>query len=212
MVRSAWFPLALVGIAVSGLLSGCVVSSGDGNNDGGLPDFGGNGGATTGGSTSGGTGGTAGAQSTGGASGAVSTGGQAGAGPAVECNRDSNSGTPGTCDTANTDLCVACLATKCCDFYKACTTTTPNDPCGSGGPNNNGEWTCMRACVANPQGYGADTTVIAGDADAFYYCGTAGCLTPICTAASTVADTTQSLVGCANPSNPADGCLTECFQ
>lgn len=200
MTRSAWTTFALVSFGFSGFLAGCVVTSGDGS--GGVGNFGGSGNA--GGDTSTGGTGTAGAAT--GGSGNSATGGTAGAGPTVACDPGVSTPLP-QCDTTVTDVCMACLADKCCVSFAACFGTNPGDRCGFGGPTGTGEFQCLRDCVASPAQYGCDTSV--DPIDIQQCCAGSACATPSC-GTSFVGDTTSNLMTCINDTAAGNPCATEC--
>lgn len=187
MTRSAWTTFALVSFGLSGL-TGCVVTSGDGS--GGVGNFGGSGNA--GGQTS--TGGTA----TGGAGGAA-TGGVGGTAPTVACTPGVSTPLP-ACDTTVADACMACLADKCCVPFAACFGTNPTDRCTN-------EFTCMRACMANPAQYSCDTSV--DPTDIQQCCAGSACAETSC-GESFVGDTTSNLMTCINDTAAGNPCATEC--
>ena len=191
MARSAW-TFALVSFGFSGLLAGCVVTSGDGG--GGVGNFGGSdtGGQATGGSAGAATGGT-------GNSGGAATGGSAGTAPTVACDPGVSNPVP-TCDTTQSDACLACLADKCCVPYAACFGTNPTDRCTN-------EFTCMRACMANPAQYACDTSV---DPDAIQLCcAGSACAEPSC-GDTFVGDNTSALLTCINDDQNLKPCSSEC--
>jgi hypothetical protein len=183
----------LVSFGFSALLSSCVVTSGDGI--GGAS----NGGGTTGGSAGAATGGSA----TGGSAG-TGTGGSAGQ-VSVAC--DPGLATPATCDTGNSDPCLACLATNCCTEYAACFGTNPNDRCSKGGPTGAGEFQCLRDCVASPSTYGCTDAAFSPEAQAC--CGSGPCNTAGCPGVTT-GDTTNALMTCINDEPNNFPCAAEC--
>lgn len=197
MTNKAWFALVAAGLFGALAMGGCVVGSGDDDDDtggtsggGGTTSGGGSGG--TGNSSSGGTG-----NSTSGGGTAGSTGGTAG----VDCDPAQPPANPGSCTPQDAnDACQVCISEKCCDEYAACAATSPDDSCAWGGPNGEGEITCIQNCLFALQADGgvADDTTIAECAGS--------CLTPSCTQA-TISPQTNSLVGCLK-----DQCFSECLQ
>lgn len=124
-MNTAWWKLLAVGISTAALAVGCVVSDGDGDEDGGTGGTGGSTGGTAGtGGTGGGTGGTD--AGTGGATGG--TGGTV----AVTCDADDP-----------TNSCQVCVEQKCCTEFEAC--YAGNDACGN--PAGNGQIDCLIDCL-----------------------------------------------------------------
>ena len=94
---------------------------------------------------------TAGAAPTAGAAGTTVTAGTGGVADTYVCDvsADAPSGTPYPSCTADDpkDPCAVCIQGSCCAEYEACYATNPGDQCGSGGPNNMGEISCVQACI-----------------------------------------------------------------
>ena len=202
MKISAWRKVSASAF-VAALVVGCVVSGGDDDNeeDSGVSGSGGKGGS--GGSTGGkaGTGGSAGSTAgTGGSAGSTAPftcepkdGGSLGSTPGASCAPQSDSG----------DICQACVQMNCCDEWKACIATRPNNPCGFGSPVQRGgspigEITCFQECIFDALDDGGTASqdtqrICAGN------CTSPGCGTP--------AGATSDLIACLD-----DQCFTECLQ
>jgi hypothetical protein len=107
---------------------------------------------------------------------------------------DSVPGTPGDCGGSSGEICQDCVAQSCCNEYANCVQTGPDDNCGWGGPNAEGEIVCFQDCLFN-----------AGTADPGTQASCAGsCVTPGCT---TITTYTNDLIACLNNS-----CFAECLQ
>jgi len=203
MKISAWRRVAASAF-VAALVVGCVVSSGDDDN--------GNDGGVSGGSGGkGGSGGsTAGKSGSGGSSGSTAgTGGSAGSTAPYTCEpKDGGSlgSTPGTTCAAQdpSDVCQTCVQSKCCAEWKACTATSPNNPCGFGSPINGsngrpeGEIICFQDCIFTALQDGG-TASQDTQRQCAGQCTSPGCGTP--------AGTTSDLIACLDQS-----CFTECLQ
>jgi hypothetical protein len=198
MTNKAWFALLAAGLLGGALsMGGCVVGSGDDDDDTGGT------GNTSGGGSGGSTGGSGGA--TGGTGNSTSGGGTAGGGTGgasvIDCDPTQPPANPGSCTPQDTsDTCQVCISEKCCDEYAACAATDPDDSCAWGGPAGQGEITCIQECV-----YGAqDDGGVADDATIAECAGS--CTTPSCTQA-TVSPQTSTLVACLK-----DNCFDDCLQ
>ena len=203
MKISAWRKVTASAF-VAALVVGCVVSSGDDDNEedggvvGGSAGKGGSAGSAAGtggkagsGGSSGSTAGTGG--SGGGSSGAVcdpKDGGARGSTPGASCAPEADGGPDLACQT--------CVQTNCCNDWKACVARNPNDPCGYGGPKNQGEIICFQECVFGvlEEGGVASNSVIASCAGS---CATQGC--------GTISAATNDMVTCL--SGP---CFDTCLQ
>jgi hypothetical protein len=214
--------LGLVGFS---LATGCVVKSGDDDDDdlgeagdsSGGTSTGGRGGSATGGSSTGGsatggssTGGSAtGGSSTGGsATGGSSTGGTGGMDTEYECDPESGDDLQNTpypnCTAESGDECGQCLETNCCEESKICYGYNPGNVCGYGGIDYDddgeldGEFNCFVACALD---YVEDNDVL--DEAGKDYC--AGeCVTAQC--GSVIGTATNELISCAE-----DHCEDECW-
>lgn len=196
-MKKAWRTLAALGfISALGALSlnACVITSGDDDETGGTSGTGGSSGSTGG---TAGTGGSAG--STGGTAGSAGSAGTAGSGGSgVQCDDlDGGAiGTPGSCEPADpNDACQVCVKDNCCTEYSECIATNPDNVCGWGGPNGEGEVFCFQECLIN-----------AGVADPTTQQQCAGnCGTPAC--GGIIGDKTNVLIACLN-----NKCFSECLQ
>jgi hypothetical protein len=193
------------------LASGCVVKSGDGDDDSGGEggesgsagsSSGGKGGSSTGGKGGSATGGSSGS-TTGGSSGSATGGsGNIGGDEVVpECDPDTgeldNTLYPDCEPTDADDPCELCIEANCCAESQVCYGYDPGNVCGWGGPDNDGEFTCYVACA---QAYVEENGVY--DSGAVDEC-TGMCATEEC---GLIGNATQDLVVCVE----AD-CESECF-
>lgn len=223
-MKTAWLKLLGAGFVGALAASGCVITTGDGNDDGegGGTSTGGKatGGTGTGGKATGGagTGGTSsGGKSTGGAStGGTATGGTPATGGttnAVFCDPDSGDplSTPSTsCEFEAMDLngplgaCLTCLsaANNCCAELKNCYGDDPNNQCGFGGPTpGETEYLCYQDCIVTrgrAAGGAYDPDTDPGECADL-------CATPAC---STIGNFTNELIGCMHDSCE-DACLLD---
>ena len=206
MKISAWRKISASAF-VAALVVGCVVSSDPDDDDteggvsGGSGGTGGSGGSTGGKAGTGGSAGsTAGSGGSGGSGGSTAPftcepkdGGSLGSTPGASCAPQSDSG----------DICQACVQQNCCDEWKACIATRPNNPCGFGSPVQRGgspigEITCFQECIfaaLDDGGTASQDTqrTCAGN------CTSPGCGTP--------AGATSDMIACLD-----DQCFTECLQ
>ena len=208
--------------AMATLGSACVITSGDGTNDG----EGGEGGTSiseAGKTSTAGTGGTSsagkGGSSTSGSGGVATTAGAGGAGG------EDGGYMAGLCDAAEPDLskgilptkfpscapaasdtgqdCKKCLKDKCCDAWQNCYGSEPHIACGWGPTEAaDGQWDCIANCIVDNE---------TGEA-------TPGELLTTCTASCTnqceaedggnILVATSDLITCAND---PETCEAECF-
>ncbi len=142
--------VALAGVVTAFVASACVVTTSTDDDTAGA----------SGSSTAGAAGAGAGAGgATAGAGGAITAGtGGASAGTAgtdkvpyaCDVSPDAPAGTANVCtpDADHmTDICALCVQDKCCAQYSACFAYNPGDQCGYGGPNDDGEITCVQKCI-----------------------------------------------------------------
>jgi hypothetical protein len=98
------------------------------------------------------------------------------------------------------------VQSKCCAEFSACYATNPGNQCGWGGPNDDGEITCIQACVQK----GVEDSGGVFDAMLLGSCG-ATCTTEKANGSTkdcgtVIGQQTNDLVGCLN-----NGCQSECF-
>jgi hypothetical protein len=199
--KSYWRVLGAAGVLGAFVASACVVTSSSDNNTAGSSNSSGAGGSTTagGGTTSGAGATTAGASN--GGSGGISTS------VPFECDPPPGGagplGTPNTCPGTG-NVCSACIQNNCCTEYAECYATDPGNQCGWGGPQDAGEFPCMKDCLeANVQKGGVS------DDEAVGTCASS-CATTKANLASQecmlIGDQTSDLIACVNGK-----CQTECF-
>lgn len=199
------------------LATACVVTSGDGDDDGAAGEGGtsstagtssteaGEGGTSTAGTSSGGsaTGGSAGS-GTGGSAGSAAGGSGSGYVPGL-CEADSPTPTslpactPSANDEGNT--CKICLKAKCCSDWRTCYGDSPTTACGWGATEDDpGQFDCIQNCYLDTPNGGDNLEMTLGDCEAM-------CLNQCEDKDDGFALTdTQALLGCAQ-----DECLDECF-
>ena len=202
----------LSGMAMS-LATACVVSSGDGDDDGTDLTDGGDGGTNTtagkssggGGSSSGGT--TAGSKATGGSS---DDGGE----PAMPSGGTPSTFVPGECQTdeplqptmlpvcdeaAGDTACLKCLKLQACDEFKTCFGEEPSTACSVGmTAGADGQFACVTKCFADGAAGAVDADMLLGEcASQCDECGTGG-----------LNDETSALIEAGN--DPAK-CQSDCF-
>jgi hypothetical protein len=225
MAHRTWKYGILLGLVGVALASGCVVKSGDGDDDSGGEggesgsagsssggkggsSTGGKGGSATGGSSGSTTGGSSGS-ATGGSSGSATGGSSGTANTDPECDPDmgelDNTPFP-NCEPTNMadpDPCEVCIEENCCAESQVCYGFDPGNVCGWGGIDLDdddvldGEITCYVACA---QAYVEENEVY--DSGAVDEC-TGMCATEEC---GLIGNATQDLVVCIEGS-----CETECF-
>jgi hypothetical protein len=201
--KSYWRLAALAtvaGVALAFAGSACTVTT--------STDDGGSSGDSFAGATA------AGAAQTAGASGAAVTAGAGGAAGAAavpyDCTPDSGEalGTPNTCEPAvgsETDVCALCVKAHCCTEFGECYATSPGNQCGWGGPNDDGEITCVQACIQDGvQQSGVYDDTLIGTCGAKCTTQKANGSTKEC--GSIVGQQTSDLVACL-----AMNCQAECF-
>lgn len=211
----AWLSLVSFGLFASLVVTSCVITSEDSDDDenGGEAGEFATGGRTTGGR--GGTGGTTGGRATGGtptggtSTGGTSTGGTTGGTQATGGMGDGGEApssclvgsTPAeTCEFDGAGECEQCLAAECCEEVKGCYGSDPDDVCGW--PANAGEFACAQLCLAAVYAegdYPTDTDVI----DCLEECDTCMTSTNMLPNAAT-----GPLVACMNDSD----CGEVCYQ
>jgi hypothetical protein len=116
-------------------------------------------------------------------------------------------GTPSSCVPAvgTENECNTCIQTSCCEKYSECYAFEPGNQCGWGGPQNGGEFLCVKACLEDNVQHGSGVS----DETALGTCANS-CATTIANGGSkecmVLGVQTSDLVGCVN-----DNCQMKCF-
>jgi hypothetical protein len=208
---ASWIGLAVFTLFSSACVAACSFGDTDDDDDdiplAGAAGKGGSAGAGTGGTA--GKGGSAGA-STGGTAGAAGTGGSAGSGGSagaaptgVTC--DPTTGTkltacePDPSSTGDDLKCETCRKANCCEEWKTCGSSSPDNACGFGGPQNDGELNCLRRCILTARADGDVTTAEEGA------CGIT-CKSTGTNCATAISDDTTDIYSCLRGK-----CADDCF-
>jgi hypothetical protein len=192
--KSYWRVVAALGVVGAFVASACVVTT---STDGAGGD-------------AGETNTTAGSTSAGSSAGGASAGSSSTASEDYQCDTGDGGAPPGTAadcspDPKNpSDVCAVCVQAHCCAEFGECYATTPGNQCGYGGPNDDGEITCVQKCLQD--GFAATGV---DDADL-----RSGCFDQCTTTTmhksshdcGLIGTQTNALIGCLS-----DNCLTECI-
>jgi hypothetical protein len=225
---ATWKTAITLGFVGAVFVAGCTVKEGDDDGDGGEagePSAGkggsssgssGKGGAGTGGSSgkggSSGSAGTAGSSGVGGDSGAGGTPSEGGAGgddgpaPGTDPQCDPDEGNLPSIpydncepvDGAEDDACQLCIQANCCEESKECYGYSPDNVCGWGGEDGEGEIVCYQECLVDYIAENDDICDVDGEDECIAKCTTAGC--------GLIGNRTQALTTCL-----WEDCATECF-
>ena len=183
--KSYWRLVAVASVVSAFVASACVVTTGDGDDDGSSAGEAGAAGAHTAGAANAGAGAAGSAGSAGAHAGAAGLGaGEGGAPPtSFQCDPAEGGavGTPYGCEPDDVnDSCQTCIQSKCCSEYSACNAYNPGNQCGWGGPAKlpsgkdypGGEAICIQQCIKE----GVEASGTDPDAELVGTCA-AGCMT-----------------------------------